>query len=109
MSWEVALELDREGPRFLQIARAIVGDIKRGRLRPGAELPGSRTLAQALGVHRNTVLAAYEELAAEGWIDRQRARGTFVSDDLPDRAPKAFSVERSGVPERAGFDLPANG
>ena len=47
---------------------ACPGRGRRGRLRPGDALPGSRALAQSLGVHRNTVLAACAELTAEGWI-----------------------------------------
>src|SRR3954469_13403893 len=108
MRWALAVQMPDDGqPRFLQIARAIVDDVKRGRLKPGAALPGSRTLAESLGVHRNTVLAAYDELAAEGWIVREPARGTFVSAALPDARPKQFAPGgRTGVPERAGFDLP---
>ncbi|MBL8765672.1 MAG: winged helix-turn-helix transcriptional regulator, partial [Phycisphaerae bacterium] len=62
-----ALSLDESGdlPLFLRIARAVRDDVRRGRLLPGAALPGSRTLATQLGVHRNTVLAAFRELAAE--------------------------------------------
>jgi GntR family transcriptional regulator/MocR family aminotransferase len=47
-----------------------------GRLAPGSRLPGSRALAEALAISRNTVTAAYEHLAAEGYVqpDRQ-ARG----------------------------------
>src|SRR4051812_13532001 len=108
MRWALAVQMPDDGqPRFLQIARAIVDDVKRGRLKPGAALPGSRTLAESLGVHRNTVLAAYDELAAEGWIVREPARGTFVSTALPDARPRQFAPGgRSGMPERAGFDLP---
>src|SRR5689334_21835806 len=67
--WELALDIDRRAalPPFLQIARALVADVQRGRLRPGDRLPGSRTLAASLRVHRNTVLAALAELIAEGW------------------------------------------
>jgi len=110
MPWELLLALDpgSEQPIFLQIARAIAGDVRRGRLRPGAVLPGSRALARTLGVHRNTVLAAYRELAAEGWIEHLAARGTFVSSDLPDPAPRRFArgaSPRTAVPARLGFDL----
>ena len=55
-------------PLATRIARMIIADIRRGRLRPGDRLPGSRTLAARLAVHRNTVLTAYRELSAEGWI-----------------------------------------
>jgi GntR family transcriptional regulator/MocR family aminotransferase len=109
-TWELALALDRREPLplFLQIARAIADAVRRGRLEPGAALPGSRRLAATLDVHRNTVLAAYEELAAEGWIRREAARGTFVSRELPDARPRQFAaapVERSR--DLIGFELGA--
>jgi GntR family transcriptional regulator/MocR family aminotransferase len=97
-------------PAFLRIARAITDEVRRGRLAPGARLPGSRELARMLDVHRNTALAAYRELAAEGWISTEQARGTFVSADLPDRAPRPFArsaASRIEVPSRVGFDFEA--
>ncbi len=92
---------------FLQIAGAITTDIRRGRLRPGDALPGTRSLASALGVQRMTVVAAFDELVAEGWIVNQRARGAFVSSDLPEIKPRHFMPGKSapGMAERAGFDL----
>ncbi|WP_417277594.1 PLP-dependent aminotransferase family protein [Celeribacter sp.] len=77
------IELGHSGPLFLAIAEAITHDITRGRLRPGARLPGTRALAQELGVHRNTVDAAYQELLMQGWLEAKPARGTFVAQDLP--------------------------
>src|SRR5690606_38779228 len=95
---------------FLRIARAIMQDIERGRLCPGDALPGSRTLATSLGVHRNTVLAAYRELLAEGWIAAERAQVTRVSASLPNVVPRRFargSAEVRALAERAGYDLGA--
>src|SRR5437879_3208411 len=101
--WEFAITLDRHAdfPVFRQIARAITGDITRGRLAPGARLPGSRTLARRLDVNRNTVLAAYEELIAEGWVTASAASGTFVSRCLPNR-PRAAPRRR---PAAAAFGV----
>src|SRR4029453_2415247 len=62
-----------------------VDDILRGRLRPGEPLPGTRVLADSLGVNRVTVLAAFDELIAEGWIVTVRARGAYVGKELPER------------------------
>jgi GntR family transcriptional regulator / MocR family aminotransferase len=91
--WDFTIPLDPQTtlPIFLQIARAISGDIRRGRLRSGDVLPGTRALAGTLGVHRNTVIAAYGELTAEGWITTERGRGTFVSKTLPEPRPRRFA------------------
>src|SRR5207248_11357102 len=59
--WEFSLTVDRRQRTavFVQIVRAIVNDITRGRLRAGDALPGTRTLARTLGVQRQTVVAAF--------------------------------------------------
>ena len=105
MSWDLVLQVGtpRRGPISLQIARAIVEEIERGRLRPGERLPSSRSLAASLGVHRKTVLAGFLELARQGWINTVPARGTFVSVDLQAHVP---SSRRRAVPTTAGFTLP---
>src|SRR5262245_41601020 len=91
--WPVAFPLDSASiePLFLQIARLITSDVRRGRLLPATPLPGSRTLAKTLSIHRNTVLAAYRELEAEGWIEALPRRGVFVSSALPDLTPQSFT------------------
>lgn len=105
---EIALESESETPLFLRIARAVMDDIRRGRLKPGAFLPSSRTLATSLNVHRNTVLAAYRELSAEGWIETTPARGTFVSASMPEmNAQRSGSKLRPNIAPRVGFDLSA--
>jgi GntR family transcriptional regulator/MocR family aminotransferase len=110
-NWELVIDLDRDAglPPFLRIARSLVGDIQRGRLRPGDRLPGSRRLAASLHVHRNTVLAALAELIAEGWIETTPGVGTFVSRQIPDYRGRAFSRRlgiRAQVPARVAFALP---
>lgn len=97
----VALDDSLPTPLFAQIAEAIARDVRRGALRPGAKLPGSRTLADMLGVHRNTVLAALRELDKQGWIRSEPARGVFVSEALPE------TRARSATPssDQAAFDV----
>ncbi len=58
-----------------------------GALAPGARLPPTRALAAELGVARQTVVLAYERLAAEGYVRGRIGSGTFVASDLPDAAP----------------------
>lgn len=95
--WEFVFPLERQSgvPLFQQIARAIAADIRRGRLRPADPLPGTRTLARALGVQRQTVVSAFDDLIAEGWIVSRSARGTFVSTELPDPRPRRFAPQRA--------------
>jgi GntR family transcriptional regulator / MocR family aminotransferase len=88
-NWELTVALDPCLPRplFLQLASAISESIRSGRLEPGALLPGSRELARRMGVNRNTVLAGYAELAAEGLIRTRPGGGTFVAE--PAEAPQS--------------------
>lgn len=84
-SFDLAIPLDRESEAtlYLQIASAIQEGIRKGRFRPGDSLPGTRALAEQLGVNRNTTLAAYRELASQGWIESEPDSGTFVADHPP--------------------------
>ena len=79
--WELTVALDpiRRQPLFVQLSSAIAEDVRNGRLKPGDPLPGTRELADRLGVTRNTVVAGYQELAAEGLVSSRVGRGTFVS------------------------------
>lgn len=83
--WNTILAIDfgHERAVYQQIADGIVTEIKKGRLRPGTPLPGSRVLAADIGVNRKTVVLAYEALIAEGWLETTGKSGTFVSAELP--------------------------
>ncbi len=97
-----------DAPVFLRIARGVADDVRRGRLRAGEPLPGSRALADSLGVSRNTVVAAYRELVAEGWVTARTGDGTFVSHDLPVVRPRSFHrVRPSAVARATSFALRA--
>lgn len=86
-------------PVFLQLAHGVMADIRRGRLRPGQRLPGTREWARSLGVARATVVAAVEELEAQGWIRSTPTRGTWVLDSLPveQASPRAAGLAPLGV------------
>lgn len=73
------LELDDDGPRYLQLARALKQAILDGRCAPATRLPATRVLANELALSRNTVLAAYEQLAAEGFIEGRVGSGCYVA------------------------------
>jgi len=84
-SWNVTLTDagPADAPLFLRITRGVIEDIRRGRLKPGQRLPGTRAWANALDVNRNTVVAAVAELEAQGWVQSTPTRGTWVQEQLP--------------------------
>ena len=63
---------------YLQIAYQLINAIQRGVLIPGIQLPGSRQLSEILGLHRKTIIAAYDELDAQGWIEIRPNKGSFI-------------------------------
>ena len=64
--------------KWEQLAGELRLSMREGRLRPGAVLPSTRRLAATLGLSRNTVIAAYEELRAEGLLATRRGSATRV-------------------------------
>ena len=70
-------------PRQSWLYAEIRAAVHAGRLAPGARLPPSRDLARQLGISRGTVLAALEQLIAEGYLVGAVGKGTFVSARLP--------------------------
>jgi len=72
-------------PLQLAICDSLRSAMQQGRLRPGARLPSSRDLARQLRVARGTVVLAYEQLKAEGYLQGARGAGTTVVETPPDR------------------------
>jgi GntR family transcriptional regulator/MocR family aminotransferase len=68
--------------RWLQTALRL--EILEGRLRPGARLPATRELASLYGLSRGTIVNAFEQLQAEGYVQGSVGSGTYVSTVLPD-------------------------
>jgi GntR family transcriptional regulator / MocR family aminotransferase len=83
----VAIDADREEPLHRQVYRELARLILAGRLTAGSRLPSSRELARELGVARNTVLSALDQLTSEGYVEGRRGSGTYVATDLPDAPP----------------------
>ena len=101
----LSLPEEDDQPLFVRIAGAVVEAVRRGRLEPGRRLPSSRALASSLGVHRNTVLAAYAELFAQGWITGTAGKGTFVSQKLPEPARARPPASSAGMPATPHYPL----
>ncbi|MFM0726674.1 PLP-dependent aminotransferase family protein [Paraburkholderia strydomiana] len=98
----LAARLDRGAaePVYRQTLRLMQQAILTGQLPPGTKLPSSRTLAEDLGIARNTVLHVYDQLTAEGYVISTTGSGTYVADTRPDAA--AVNTRRKPAVAEAG-------
>ncbi|MBZ5640044.1 MAG: PLP-dependent aminotransferase family protein [Acidobacteriia bacterium] len=74
------IDVESDVPVYRQIVDGIRAALSDHRLPPGGQLPPTRELARQLRVNRNTVVAAYDALAAEGLVTSHTGRGTFASE-----------------------------
>ncbi len=84
-SWDLKIELNHKSGLavYMQIVQKIIEEIQLGRLPSSTAMPGTRDLAKILGVNRKTVVLAYDELVAQGWLITEFRRGSFVSPSIP--------------------------
>ncbi|MES2739415.1 MAG: PLP-dependent aminotransferase family protein [Pseudomonadota bacterium] len=85
------LPLDRAAPTalFRQLYAALKHAILNGAIGPGTQLPPTREFCRLLSVSRQTVLNAYTQLSAEGYLSGNVGKGTYVSGHLPIAAKSA--------------------
>src|SRR5688572_5307507 len=96
-----ALDPDSASPLHRQLYGALRGAILARQLAPGTRLPSTRALAAELRLSRATVVVAYEQLHAEGYIEGRVGAGTVVARALPDDAPRG---RVKGVPARRSVE-----
>lgn len=101
------LDSKKAGTRRQQLYLALRQSILDGSLTSGSQLPSSRDLASQLSLGRNTVIGAYEQLKAEGYIQSHTGAGSFVASALPEFWQQA-EAELSKPPETRKIDSPPN-
>lgn len=89
---EINIKLDRQNktPLYLQISGQIINSIKSGELKGGSRLPAERKLARMLGVNRSTVVNAYSELEAGGYVTSHVGKGTEVASNSAEERGESF-------------------
>jgi len=90
-------------PNLMQVRGAVLNGV----LRPGSALPSSRTMASRLGVARACVVAAYDQLSTEGYVETRLGSGTFVRADLQDLVATARRRTRAGLAKPRPVPAPA--
>src|SRR5579864_2444018 len=94
----IVLDTTSSVPLYRQLYDRLRLAILTGQLATGTQLPATRTLADQLGVSRNTVYIAYQQLLAEGYIDSKVGHGTSVARVTPETLltiPATSRVRRS--------------
>lgn len=90
-------------PVYRQIADQLIDAIQRGHLPAGIRLPGTRSLSELLEVHRNTIVAVYEELEVQGWVKTLPNKGTVILAGIQNRPVKIQQATQMRYPAAAGF------
>ncbi len=80
-------------PVYLQLAKQFIAYISEGTLVSKTKLPSSRQLSEWLVVHRKTIVACYEELELQGWVETVPKKGAYVKNNLPILRQKKYDVQ----------------
>ena len=89
-----ALDPSSSVPLYEQLYHSLAGEMRSGTLSAGVRMPGKRRLAAELSVSVNTVDAAYQMLAAEGYLESRERSGFYVQEYL------ALPSRPAGLPQR---------
>lgn len=100
MDQSLGLQLDQSAgiPIYKQLFDQIASRIRSGAFPHGFRLPPTRSLADEVGTHRNTVVRAYEDLEAAGFVTSTVGRGTFVASVAAKATALPKSPARSALP-----------
>lgn len=85
-------------PAAQWLSSALRTEILEGRLRPGARLPATRDLARQYGLSRGTIVSAFDQLKAEGYVEGSVGAGTYVNQTLPDELLQVSGKATASTP-----------
>jgi GntR family transcriptional regulator/MocR family aminotransferase len=85
LPYKSLIQIDRNAAVaiYIQVCNSFISLITNGTLQPSDMMPSSRILAELIGINRNTVKLAYEELISQGWAESIERKGVFVLSKLP--------------------------
>lgn len=105
----IALDRSSAYPLHRQLYDALREAILSRRFKADARLPSTRSLARELRVSRNTVMVAFEQLLAEGYLEGKVGSGTYVAHSLPDDLLRARSQKTKAIAQARGRNLSERG
>lgn len=105
----ITIDKESKTPIYRQIAISIINEIRTGTLKAGTALPGTRELSKTLGIHRKTVIAAYDELSAQDWIKVMPRKHVTVSGQIPTLKAQKWNQKDASLSYQNRFNLPLYG
>lgn len=99
------IQLDKTAytPIFLQLSDRLSQLIQSGQLVAGQRLPGTRQLAALLELHRQTIVAAYDEGLAQGWLESRAGSGTYVAAHILQQTPQRLDAASPSSQAQPGY------
>ena len=94
----IPLDTNATKPLYLQVADYITEAARSGQLKPGTQLPPSRTLAEQNNVHRSTIINAYQELKARGVLASKQGSGTYIEKGLSENTVSIQKFKPESLP-----------
>src|SRR5258708_20028640 len=94
----IQIDRDSSAPIYAQIYESLRQAIVNQQLGPGLKLPSTRDLATLLDVSRNTVLNAFDQLIAEGYLQTRERSGIYINHQLPEPLLTSQTAHRKTRP-----------
>ncbi|CAM4192805.1 PLP-dependent aminotransferase family protein [Flavobacterium weaverense] len=104
----IIIDRDSATSVYMQIANQLINAVQRGYLIKGTKLPGTRVLSEILEVHRKTIVAVYDELDSQGWVETRPNKGTFVlsrNDSKPSHFQPLAQNKLATYPGNTGYSF----
>src|SRR5262249_50605911 len=96
----IQLQPETDAALYKQLYEALRAAILQGELAAETRLPSTRLLADELSVSRNTVVNAFDQLLAEGYLESRVGDGTYVAHILPDEFLRVGAASKTLLHQR---------
>lgn len=108
LPFETLIVIDKtlSRPAYLQVVDGVIKLIKDGVIQKGDLMPGTRSMAAMTKIHRKTVIAAYNELIAQGWLIAVAKYGHYIAKELPKGGVKEWGVPANGYVSNSKLKSP---
>lgn len=108
LPFETLITIDKSlpSPAYMQVVNGLIALIRDGIIKKNDPVPGTRTMASLLKLHRKTIISAYNELMAQGWLIVVPKHGHHIALELPETGIKPWGISETGYSARSKMKNP---